>query len=70
MSVCLKSALALPGILPIPLADATKAHHEKAQRYIGLLETARVAGNWQELPELIRKVTKHAPDRKCKHLSL
>ncbi|EXJ83873.1 hypothetical protein A1O1_07501 [Capronia coronata CBS 617.96] len=41
------------------------AHPEKAQRYIGLLEAARVAGNWQELPELIRKVRKHAPDRKC-----
>ncbi|KAI1612195.1 hypothetical protein EDD36DRAFT_396923 [Exophiala viscosa] len=41
------------------------AHHEKAQRYIGLLETVRIAGNWHELPELIRKVTKHAPDRKC-----
>ncbi|KAK4946248.1 hypothetical protein LTR10_014760 [Elasticomyces elasticus] len=40
-------------------------HHEKAQRYIGLLETARIGGNWHELPELIRKVTKHAPDRKC-----
>ncbi|EXJ62642.1 hypothetical protein A1O7_03080 [Cladophialophora yegresii CBS 114405] len=40
-------------------------HHEKAQRYIGLLEAARVAGNWGEFPELIRKVTKHAPDRKC-----
>ncbi|KAL2419824.1 hypothetical protein ABEF95_005747 [Exophiala dermatitidis] len=40
-------------------------HHDKAQRYIGLLEAARVAGNWQDLPELIRKVRKHAPDRKC-----
>ncbi|EXJ72368.1 uncharacterized protein A1O5_04872 [Cladophialophora psammophila CBS 110553] len=40
-------------------------HHEKAQRYIGLLEAARVAGQWKEFPELIRKVTKHAPDRKC-----
>ncbi|ETI23512.1 hypothetical protein G647_05314 [Cladophialophora carrionii CBS 160.54] len=41
------------------------AHHEKAQRYIGALEAARVAGTWSEFPELIRKVTKHAPDRKC-----
>ncbi|KAK5272306.1 hypothetical protein LTR96_001936 [Exophiala xenobiotica] len=40
-------------------------HHEKAQRYIGLLDAARTAANWQELPELIRKITKHAPDRKC-----
>ena len=37
---------------------------DKAQRYIGLLDSARVNGNWQELPELIRKVTKHAPQRK------
>ncbi|KAJ9611540.1 hypothetical protein H2200_004724 [Cladophialophora chaetospira] len=40
------------------------SHHEKAQRYIGLLEAARVAGNWREVPELMRKVTKHASERK------
>ncbi|KIW38234.1 uncharacterized protein PV06_09218 [Exophiala oligosperma] len=40
-------------------------HQDKAQRYISLLDTARISANWQELPELIRKVTKHAPDRKC-----
>ncbi|KIX09934.1 uncharacterized protein Z518_01015 [Rhinocladiella mackenziei CBS 650.93] len=41
-----------------------QAHHEKAQRYISSLDAARIAGNWHELPELVRKVTKHAPDRK------
>ncbi|EXJ79900.1 hypothetical protein A1O3_08185 [Capronia epimyces CBS 606.96] len=49
------------------LANQGQVHHDKdkAQRYIGLLDTARVAGNWQDLPELIRKIRKHAPDRKC-----
>ncbi|KIW20515.1 hypothetical protein PV08_01090 [Exophiala spinifera] len=40
-------------------------HQDKAQRYISLLDTARVSATWQELPELIRKVSKHAPGRKC-----
>jgi transposase len=48
----------------LPLINS-QVHHEKAQRYIGLLDAARTAANWQELPELIRKITKHAPDRKC-----
>ncbi|TKA75560.1 hypothetical protein B0A49_03594 [Cryomyces minteri] len=39
--------------------------NEKAVRYIGLLDTARCKGNWQEIPELARKVEKHAPHRKC-----
>ncbi|ETN40623.1 uncharacterized protein HMPREF1541_04900 [Cyphellophora europaea CBS 101466] len=38
---------------------------DKAQRYIALLDDARVDAKWSELPELIRKVTKHAPQRKC-----
>ncbi len=29
------------------------------------MEAARVAGNWRDIPELIRKVTKHASDRKA-----
>ncbi|KAI9837445.1 MAG: hypothetical protein M1819_007093 [Sarea resinae] len=39
--------------------------NEKASRYIGLLDAARSEGDWQSVPELIRKVTKHAPHRKC-----
>ncbi|KAL2350579.1 hypothetical protein BJ546DRAFT_858106, partial [Cryomyces antarcticus] len=39
--------------------------NEKAVRYIGLLDTARCKGNWQEIPELARKIEKHAPHRKC-----
>ncbi|KAK5008455.1 hypothetical protein LTR39_005171, partial [Cryomyces antarcticus] len=39
--------------------------NEKAVRYIGLLDTARCKGNWQEISELARKIEKHAPHRKC-----
>lgn len=42
-----------------------KANPEKGRRYINALDTARCNGNWQELPELTRKIAKHAPDRKC-----
>ncbi|OJJ48870.1 hypothetical protein ASPZODRAFT_139827 [Penicilliopsis zonata CBS 506.65] len=38
---------------------------EKAQRYIAALNNARCHDRWDEVPELIRKVTKHAPHRKC-----
>ncbi|KAI9818449.1 MAG: hypothetical protein M1827_000508 [Pycnora praestabilis] len=38
---------------------------DKAVRYIGLLDAARCNGHWQEVPELVRKVGKHAPQRKC-----
>lgn len=39
------------------------AHEDKAKRYIDLLNAARANGSWTELPELVRKVKKHAPDR-------
>lgn len=42
-----------------------QAQSEKATRYISSLNAARCSGSWNELPELIRKVTKHAPQRKC-----
>jgi hypothetical protein len=42
-----------------------QAQNEKAARYIDSLNAARCSGSWNELPELIRKVTKHAPQRKC-----
>ncbi|KAJ5287185.1 hypothetical protein N7478_002871 [Penicillium angulare] len=38
---------------------------EKGQRYIVALDQARAQGKWEEVPELIRKVTKHAPNRTC-----
>ncbi|KAF2024443.1 filamentation protein-like protein [Setomelanomma holmii] len=38
---------------------------EKAQRYIQQLDEARCAGRWSDVPELCRKVEKHAPHRKC-----
>ncbi|KAJ5165364.1 Tetratricopeptide-like helical [Penicillium coprophilum] len=38
---------------------------EKGQGYIVALDQARSQGKWDELPELIRKVTKHAPQKTC-----
>ncbi|KAL5114126.1 hypothetical protein ACEQ8H_008010 [Pleosporales sp. CAS-2024a] len=38
---------------------------DKAQRYLEQLDEARCAGRWQDVPELCRKVDKHAPHRKC-----
>ncbi|KAF2434878.1 hypothetical protein EJ08DRAFT_675842 [Tothia fuscella] len=38
---------------------------EKALRYLHYLDTARCNAQWDKIPELTRKVTKHAPDRKC-----
>ncbi|KKF97407.1 putative cargo-transport protein ypp1 [Ceratocystis platani] len=37
----------------------------KAQNYLALLEIARCEGNWSAVPELVRKVRKHAPERAC-----
>ncbi|OGE57223.1 hypothetical protein PENARI_c002G08433 [Penicillium arizonense] len=36
---------------------------EKGQRYTAALDQARSQGKWDEVPELIRKVTKHAPQK-------
>ncbi|KAI4723503.1 hypothetical protein E4T48_00238 [Aureobasidium sp. EXF-10727] len=38
---------------------------DKAQRYIGSLNAARLNGAWADVPELVRKVDKHAPHRRC-----
>ncbi|PKY05449.1 hypothetical protein P168DRAFT_325808 [Aspergillus campestris IBT 28561] len=38
---------------------------EKAQRYIVALDNARCQNKWEEVPELVRKITKHAPHRSC-----
>jgi hypothetical protein len=46
-------------------ATQNAVESEKAQRYIQQLDDARCAGRWQDVPELCRKVEKHAPHRKC-----
>lgn len=38
---------------------------DKAVRYISQLDEARCAGRWKDVPELCRKVEKHAPHRRC-----
>ncbi|KAK5631781.1 hypothetical protein RRF57_007495 [Xylaria bambusicola] len=37
----------------------------KAAQYLNRLEDARNEGRWDEVPELVRKVRKHASDRAC-----
>ncbi|KAJ8117062.1 hypothetical protein OPT61_g1665 [Boeremia exigua] len=37
----------------------------KATGYIQQLDDARCAGRWKDVPELCRKVEKHAPHRRC-----
>ncbi|KAF2718671.1 TPR-like protein [Polychaeton citri CBS 116435] len=38
---------------------------EKGARYLASLDQVLCNGSWSEVPELARKVDKHAPDRKC-----
>ncbi|TID16135.1 filamentation protein-like protein [Venturia nashicola] len=38
---------------------------EKALRYIDYLDNARCNAEWDKIPELTRKLAKHAPHRKC-----
>ncbi|KAJ1716537.1 filamentation protein (Rhf1) [Aspergillus flavus] len=38
---------------------------DKGRRYIAALDNARCQNKWDEIPELIRKVTKHAPQKTC-----
>ncbi|KAL8926723.1 MAG: hypothetical protein Q9208_002797, partial [Pyrenodesmia sp. 3 TL-2023] len=43
-------------------------HHknpDKAKHYIDLLDAARCNESWSDVPGLLRKVGKHAPQRKC-----
>jgi hypothetical protein len=37
----------------------------KAAQYIQQLDEARCEGNWDAVPELVRKIKKHAPHRTC-----
>ena len=48
----------------------TPPESEKAKRYIQQLDEARCAGRWADVPELCRKVEKHAPHRRCQQTSL
>lgn len=41
------------------------ANPEKGARYLGLLDQALCNASWSEIPELARKVEKHAPTRRC-----
>ncbi|EEH46071.1 uncharacterized protein PADG_02221 [Paracoccidioides brasiliensis Pb18] len=38
---------------------------DKRRRYLEALDAARCNGNWNELPNLVRKISKHCPERKC-----
>lgn len=40
---------------------------EKGARYLASLDQALCNASWSEIPELARKVDKHAPERKCTH---
>jgi cargo-transport protein YPP1 len=42
----------------------THSDSDKAARYMQSLDNARCTGQWHEVPELARKVAKHAPHRK------
>jgi tetratricopeptide (TPR) repeat protein len=44
---------------------SSTANPEKGARYLGLLDQALCNASWSEIPELARKVEKHAPTRRC-----
>lgn len=41
------------------------ANADKGVRYVSLLDQALCNGNWDDVPELTRKLEKHAPGREC-----
>ncbi|WPG97453.1 Hypothetical protein R9X50_00022800 [Acrodontium crateriforme] len=47
------------------VASKSSPNPEKGKRYIALLDQALCNASWAEVPELARKVDKHAPERKC-----
>lgn len=61
MNVCSENGL----IHPLRAYKVQTRDHDKSRRYIDLLDSARCNDAWQEVPELIRKVKKHAPERNC-----
>ncbi|KAF2841577.1 hypothetical protein M501DRAFT_1014377 [Patellaria atrata CBS 101060] len=44
---------------------SAQRENEKATRYLSLLDDVRCNARWSEVPELARKIEKHAPHRKC-----
>ncbi|CBY00722.1 similar to filamentation protein (Rhf1) [Plenodomus lingam JN3] len=56
---------------PLTVLTQNPPESDKAQRYLQQLDEARCAGRWSDVPELCRKVDKHAPHRKfqCNSLS-
>jgi hypothetical protein len=55
--------------LEIPLTTMnTQREQSKAAQYIQRLDEARCEGNWDAVPELVRKIKKHAPHRTCMSL--
>ncbi|KAL8718439.1 MAG: hypothetical protein Q9225_004423 [Loekoesia sp. 1 TL-2023] len=42
---------------------------DKSRHYLDLLDRARCNGDWSEIPELVRKMGKHSPQRKCLQLT-
>lgn len=47
------------------LGTSTVANPEKGVRYLAQLDQALCNASWSEIPELARKVEKHAPTRRC-----
>lgn len=43
----------------------TLPSQSKAVHYIDQLDNARCIGDWKAVPELVRKIRKHAPERSC-----
>lgn len=43
-----------------------KRQQTKAAHYIQMLDEARCSGDWNAVPELVRKIRKHAPERTCR----
>lgn len=61
-------SLGLPLPSPIPPSSAVltpSPQPPKAAHYLKALDDARCEGDWSAIPELARKVRKHAPTRSC-----
>lgn len=49
------------------LTSFQQREQTKAIRYVHLLDEARCRADWAGVPELVRKVRKHAPKRECEN---
>lgn len=65
MSVCLDILIGAFPLLGAVLTTPLCQNPIKAAQYLARLEDARSEGRWDEVPELVRKVRKHASDRAC-----